>query len=215
VFTWTAPLTGTPNGDAPSILNASYNFKAEVEVPQGGGDGMLITQGGRFGGYDFYVLKRANPYSPGIWQNFAQGRDCLNAVGRRRVSCLDGRYRRDGRNNFSGGGGRAASASERRRLEFLQGNFVAPIGIRFMFELQDLRRFLCSLLHVLIIGRFCETSMMAQTCRDQASFEAAQGSDSDPLLDPARRVLETAVVRGAGSIRRQSTRISGAVSFIP
>ena len=36
VFTWTAPLTGTPNGDAPSILNASYNFKAEVEVPQGG-----------------------------------------------------------------------------------------------------------------------------------------------------------------------------------
>jgi len=57
VFTWTAPLTGTPNGDVPSILNASYNFKAEVEVPQGGGDGMLITQGGRFGGYGFYVLK--------------------------------------------------------------------------------------------------------------------------------------------------------------
>jgi arylsulfatase len=57
VFTWTAPLTGTPNGDAPSILNASYNFKAEVEIPQGGGEGMLITQGGRFGGYGFYVLK--------------------------------------------------------------------------------------------------------------------------------------------------------------
>ncbi len=57
VFTWTAPLTGTPNGDAPSILNASYNFKAEVEVPQGGGDGMLITQGGRFAGYGFYMLK--------------------------------------------------------------------------------------------------------------------------------------------------------------
>ena len=51
VFTWTAPLTGTPNGDAPSILNASYNFKADIEVPQGGGDGMLITQGGRFAGY--------------------------------------------------------------------------------------------------------------------------------------------------------------------
>jgi arylsulfatase A-like enzyme len=33
VFTWTAPLTGTPNGDAPSLLNASYNFKAEVEIP--------------------------------------------------------------------------------------------------------------------------------------------------------------------------------------
>jgi len=57
VFTWTAPLTGTPNGDAPSVLNASYNFKAEIEVPQGGGNGMLITQGGRFAGYGFYVLK--------------------------------------------------------------------------------------------------------------------------------------------------------------
>ena len=57
VFTWTAPLTGTPNGDAPSILNASYNFKAEVEIPQGLAQGMLITQGGRFGGYGFYVLK--------------------------------------------------------------------------------------------------------------------------------------------------------------
>jgi len=57
VFTWTAPLTGTPNGDAPSILNASYNFKAEVEIPEGGAEGMLITQGGRFGGYGFYVLK--------------------------------------------------------------------------------------------------------------------------------------------------------------
>lgn len=57
VFTWTRPLTGTPNGDAPSVLNASYSFKADVEIPQSGAEGMLITQGGRFGGYGFYVLK--------------------------------------------------------------------------------------------------------------------------------------------------------------
>ena len=50
-------MTGTPNGDAPSILNSSYNFKADVEVPDGGGNGMLVTQGGRFGGYGFYILK--------------------------------------------------------------------------------------------------------------------------------------------------------------
>jgi arylsulfatase len=55
VFVWTQPLTGTPNGNAPFILDASYNFKAEVDIPQGGGDGMLITQGGRFGGYGFYL----------------------------------------------------------------------------------------------------------------------------------------------------------------
>jgi arylsulfatase A-like enzyme len=57
VFTWTAPLTGTPYGDAPSILNASYTYKAEVEIPQDGAEGMLITAGGRFGGYGFYLLK--------------------------------------------------------------------------------------------------------------------------------------------------------------
>ena len=55
-FTWTMPMTGTPMGCAPSVLNASYNFKAEVEIPPGGAQGMLITQGGRFGGYGFYVL---------------------------------------------------------------------------------------------------------------------------------------------------------------
>ena len=57
VFTYSGEMTGTPNGDAPSILNSSYNFKADVEIPQGGGDGMIVTQGGRFGGYGFYVLK--------------------------------------------------------------------------------------------------------------------------------------------------------------
>jgi arylsulfatase A-like enzyme len=56
-FTWSGEITGTPNGDAPSILDASYNFKAEVDIPQGGAEGMIVTQGGRFGGYGFYVLK--------------------------------------------------------------------------------------------------------------------------------------------------------------
>jgi arylsulfatase A-like enzyme len=57
VFTYSGQVTGTPNGDAPSILNSSYNFEAEIEVPDGGGNGMLVTQGGRFGGYGFYILK--------------------------------------------------------------------------------------------------------------------------------------------------------------
>jgi len=56
-FTWTGPMIGTPNGDAPSILNASYRLVADVDIPQGGAEGMLITQGGRFAGYGFYLLK--------------------------------------------------------------------------------------------------------------------------------------------------------------
>ena len=39
------------------ILNASYTFTADIEVPQGGAEGMIVTSGGRFAGYGFYLLK--------------------------------------------------------------------------------------------------------------------------------------------------------------
>jgi hypothetical protein len=57
VFTWTQPITSIPNGDAPSLLNTSYNFKVDIDVPASGAEGMIITQGGRFGGYGFYLVK--------------------------------------------------------------------------------------------------------------------------------------------------------------
>jgi hypothetical protein len=57
-FVYTRPMTGLPQGDSPFILNASYNFSADIEIPQGGGgDGMIVTSGGRFAGYGFYILK--------------------------------------------------------------------------------------------------------------------------------------------------------------
>lgn len=56
-FVYKNPVTGIPLGDAPNLLNSSYTFTAEVEVPEGGAEGMLATQGGRFGGWGFYVLK--------------------------------------------------------------------------------------------------------------------------------------------------------------
>ncbi len=56
-FVYTRPMTGLPQGDSPSILNASYTFTADIEVPQGGAEGMIVTSGGRFAGYGFYLLK--------------------------------------------------------------------------------------------------------------------------------------------------------------
>ena len=56
-FSFPPEMTGISNGVAPSILNSSYTFTAEVTVPDGGGDGMIITQGGRFAGYGLYVNK--------------------------------------------------------------------------------------------------------------------------------------------------------------
>jgi arylsulfatase len=57
LFTYSGEISGLPTGGAPSILNRSYTITAEIEVPEGGGDGMLVTTGGRFGGYGLYLLK--------------------------------------------------------------------------------------------------------------------------------------------------------------
>ena len=58
VFTYSGkPVTGIPRGTAPSVLNTSYTITAEVDVPQGGAEGMIVTDGGRFGGYGLYLVK--------------------------------------------------------------------------------------------------------------------------------------------------------------
>jgi arylsulfatase len=50
-FSFPPKMTGISNGVAPTILSSSYTFTAEVTVPEGGGEGVIITQGGRFAGY--------------------------------------------------------------------------------------------------------------------------------------------------------------------
>ena len=50
-------VSDIPEGNMPSLLNKSYTITAEVDVPQGGGDGMIYNEGGRFFGYGLYLLK--------------------------------------------------------------------------------------------------------------------------------------------------------------
>jgi len=57
VFTYAGTLTGVPNSGAPSILNKSYTITAEVTIPSGGAEGMIVTDGGRFGGYGLFLSK--------------------------------------------------------------------------------------------------------------------------------------------------------------
>jgi arylsulfatase len=63
VFTYSGEVTGTPNGNAPNVLASSYNIKAEVEIPEGGAEGVIVTHGGRFAGYGFYLLKGRPVYT--------------------------------------------------------------------------------------------------------------------------------------------------------
>jgi arylsulfatase A-like enzyme len=56
-FVYTRPMTGLPQGDSPLLLNTSYTVTADIDVPKGGAEGMILTSGGRFAGYGFYLLK--------------------------------------------------------------------------------------------------------------------------------------------------------------
>ena len=56
-FVYTKPMVGLPQGDSPSLLNTSYSIRAELIIPADGGSGMILTSGGRFGGYGFYLLE--------------------------------------------------------------------------------------------------------------------------------------------------------------
>jgi arylsulfatase len=50
-------VTGIPDSAAPRLLNTSYTITANIDVPQEGADGMIVTDGGRFGGYGMYLMK--------------------------------------------------------------------------------------------------------------------------------------------------------------
>jgi hypothetical protein len=56
-FTYSGVVSGIPIASSPNLLGKSYTITAEVDVPAGGGDGMIVTSGGRFGGYGLYLLK--------------------------------------------------------------------------------------------------------------------------------------------------------------
>ncbi len=82
VFTYSGENAGIPLGNAPSILDKDYTITAEVTVPAGGAEGMIVTLGGRFGGYALYLLKGKPVFSYNMldlerfrWEAGVGGRD--------------------------------------------------------------------------------------------------------------------------------------------
>nr|WP_303652892.1 arylsulfatase [Paludisphaera mucosa] len=54
-FTYYPGTIRVPEGAAPNVRNKDFAVTAEVQVPDGGADGVLATQGGRFGGWGLLV----------------------------------------------------------------------------------------------------------------------------------------------------------------
>ena len=57
VFTYNGEISGISRGAAPSVLGRSFTITADIDVPPGGAEGMLVTDGGQDGGYGLYLLK--------------------------------------------------------------------------------------------------------------------------------------------------------------
>jgi len=56
-FTYSGEMPGISTGSAPPFIGRSFSITADVEVPNAGVEGMIVTYGGRFNGYGLYVLK--------------------------------------------------------------------------------------------------------------------------------------------------------------
>ncbi len=57
LFTYYPGMTRIPAGSSPDIKNKSFKIAAEVNIPEGGAEGVIITQGGRFNGWGLYLLQ--------------------------------------------------------------------------------------------------------------------------------------------------------------
>ena len=104
VFTYTGVNGGIPMANAPNILGRSYSVSADVVVPAGGGNGMLATAGGRWGGWGLYLLngKPVFNYNMLILAQYRwQGQDALTP-GKHRIE-FD--YTYDGPGIAKGGSG--------------------------------------------------------------------------------------------------------------
>src|SRR5215475_7222573 len=55
-FTYYPGMIRIPEASAPDIKNKSFRITADVDIPQGGADGVIVTQGGRFGGWGLLLL---------------------------------------------------------------------------------------------------------------------------------------------------------------
>lgn len=56
-FTLYPGMVRIPEGAAPDFKNKSYKITAHVNIPATGAEGVMLTQGGRFGGLGLYLLE--------------------------------------------------------------------------------------------------------------------------------------------------------------
>jgi hypothetical protein len=63
IFNYSGSTVSIPAGNQPGLLNTSYTITAVIDVPQGGADGVIVGEGGRFFGWALYLLNSKPVYT--------------------------------------------------------------------------------------------------------------------------------------------------------
>ena len=54
-YEYWGPDISVPMGSAPPVFSLPFTLEAEVEIPEGGADGVIVAAGSQFGGWSFYL----------------------------------------------------------------------------------------------------------------------------------------------------------------
>ena len=63
IFNYSGSTVSIPAGNQPALLNTSYTITADIDVPQGGANGVVVGEGGRFFGWAIYLLDSKPVYT--------------------------------------------------------------------------------------------------------------------------------------------------------
>jgi arylsulfatase len=128
-FTYYGGITRIPEGAAPDIKNKSFRITADVVLPKGGEQGVLVTQGGLSAGYAL-MFKAGKPVFHYNWLNVAHydiaAKDAL-APGKHTI-VFDFNYYGGG----IGKGGAGTISVDGKQVA--QGRIPNTVAVRFTFD---------------------------------------------------------------------------------
>jgi arylsulfatase len=131
VFTYFSGAVRIPEGTTPDVKNRSYSVSADVEIPASGANGVIATQGGRFGGWALLLVEGkplfVHAFSNQRQQKYRIASGQKLAAGKHRIR-FDFKY--DGGGRGKGGAG-ALFVDD---TQVAQGRIEHSVGGRFSLD---------------------------------------------------------------------------------
>jgi arylsulfatase len=63
LFTYRAGVQRIPSANGPDVTRRAHRIEADIVIPERGGDGVIIADGGRWGGFSLFVKDRTLVYA--------------------------------------------------------------------------------------------------------------------------------------------------------